>query len=462
MNWTSAFLVSVAVGSACVAFQRAATTGDTSSKKAPVSPASNGKAKVPTYAGDIASLLNERCVSCHQPGEVGPFSLIGYENAKRWANMAAFVTERRQMPPWKAVEGFGEFQDENRLSESEIAMIKAWAEAGAPRGNAKAEPKAPRPVAKSWTLGEPDFIAQPARPYKLAAEGEDVYRHFVVDPKLDKPAYINAVDVRPGNRAVVHHVIVFLDRGKSAERLAAANTDGQEGYSGSGGGVGFLPSGSLGGWAPGIRARYLPEGTAYRIDPGTKLVLQVHYHKSGKEELDQTKVGIYFSEEAPKYEMNLNWIFNFGVNIPPNEKKYKLNRTYTYGRDVTLYGVMPHMHLIGKSMKSWLEFPDGSTKPLVHVDDWDFNWQLNYVFKEPIKVPAGTKQHVEAIYDNSTDNPRNPNNPPKRVKWGEETNDEMFLMITQYTVDGEQKSARADWREQIQQILDLPQRKRRG
>jgi hypothetical protein len=216
--------------------------------------------------------------------------------------------------------------------------------------------------------------------------------------------------------------------------LEAANKDGQEGYTGPAGGTGFMPSGSLGGWAPGTNARMAPTGVAFKIDPGEEIVLQVHYHKTGKQEEDLTKIGLYLAKEPIDKELYLNWIFNFGLNIPAGEKEYKSRRTVTWKEDVTLYASMPHMHFLGRKMKSWLEFPDGTIKPLIQVDDWDFNWQLTYAFKEPIKVPAGTKQIVEAVYDNSAENLRNPNTPPARVTFGEKTTDEMFLMIIPYTM----------------------------
>ncbi|MGV3617200.1 MAG: ascorbate-dependent monooxygenase [Fimbriimonas sp.] len=397
--------------------------------------APKGKAPAkPTYASDVAPILNARCVECHRPGEVAPFSLVGYENAKKWSGMTANVTEKGIMPPWKAAHGYGEFQGENRLTEVETATLRNWHNGGAPRGDRKKEPAPPK-FSSDWTLGTPDLIISPSKPYKLDAEGADVYRNFVIRTDHKEPIWVKAIDVRPGNKKVVHHVIAFLDEKGASHELEKRQNDGQEGYITAGGGTGFIPSGALGGWAPGVRARRSPDGTAFKLYPGTTIVMQVHYHKSGKPEEDKTQLGLYFAKEPIEREMFLHWVFNFNLNIPPGAKEHKMTRTYTYGRDETIYSVMPHMHLIGKSMKSWLEYPDGTTKPLVHVDKWDFNWQLVYALKEPIKVPAGTKQHIEAIYDNSADNPYNPNTPPKPVRWGEETTDEMFLMITAFTVD---------------------------
>lgn len=388
----------------------------------------------PTYAEHIAPILNARCVECHRPGEVAPFSLVGYENAKKWSGMTAGVTEKGIMPPWKAAEGFGDFKDANRLTQVEIETLRNWHKNGAPRGDKKKEPATPA-FSSEWTLGKPDLILSPTKPFKLDAEGADVYRNFVIKNDAKETRWVKAMDVRPGNKKVVHHVIAFLDRGQSAHELEKRQNDGQEGYITAGGGTGFIPSGALGGWAPGVRARRTPDGTAFRLDPGTTIVMQVHYHKSGKPEEDRTQLALYFAKEPIEREMDLHWTFNFALNIPAGAKAHKMTQTHVYRQDETIYSVMPHMHLLGKSMKSWLEFPDGTTKPLVHVDNWDFNWQLVYALKEPIKVPKGTKQHIEAIYDNSSENPNNPNNPPQVVRWGEETTDEMFLLITAFTRD---------------------------
>lgn len=395
----------------------------------------DAKPRKVTYAEDVAPILNARCVNCHRPGEVAPFSLIGYDNAKKWSGMVATTADKGVMPPWKAVHGYGEFKDENRLTPEERETLKLWSTAGAPRGNKRKEPPAPTFSNTGWSLGQPDLILQPAKPFKLGAEGPDLYRNFVFHNDSKESMWVNGIDFQPGNKKIVHHVITFLDSNHGGRKLEESRQDGQEGYTSSGGGTGFLPTGSLGGWAPGVTARHTPAGTAFLVPAGTYFVLQVHYHRSGKEESDQTKVGLYLQKEAPEKRIDLNWVFNFNVDIPAGEKEYKLKRVFTFPADVTMYGVMPHMHLLGRSMKSWLEFPDGTVKPLVFVDDWDFNWQLSYQFKDPIKVPKGTKQVIEAVYDNSADNPHQPNNPPKRVTWGEATTDEMFLMISAYTVD---------------------------
>jgi hypothetical protein len=385
------------------------------------------------YAEHIAPILNKHCVECHRPGEVAPFSLVGYENARRWAPMVSRVSESRRMPPWKAVPGHGEFVDANVLTELQIEHIRRWAENGAPRGDASKEP--PKPAFSSeWVLGEPHLVLQPSKPFRLEGEGRDVYRNFVMKTNFKETRYVTAMDVKPGNPRVVHHVIAFIDNRDRAQKLADRTDDGQEGYT-TFGGVGFMPDGSLGGWAPGLRARHTAPGTAFELKPGATIVLQVHYHKSGKEETDQTRVGLYFAKEKPAKIVELAWLANPLFRIPPGEANHRVTLTMPLPAEVTLYNVMPHMHLLGRSMRAEARFPDGRVEPLIYIDDWDFNWQMSYTFKEPIRLPAGTQIFAEAFFDNSTGNPHNPNNPPKEVRWGEETTDEMFLLVAAYTVE---------------------------
>jgi mono/diheme cytochrome c family protein len=387
----------------------------------------------PTYAEHVAPILNNHCVSCHRPNEVAPFSLIGYDNAKKWSGMIAGVTSARQMPPWKAVHGYGEFANANTLSAAQIETLKQWHAAGAPRGNAQKVPPNPTFPSGDWSMGAPDIVLQPDKPFRLEAEGEDVYRNFVFKNTYDHPLWVRGIDVKPGNKKVVHHVIVFVDGMRQAQKLEAASKDGQPGYMGEGGGIGVIPTGTLGGWAPGVMGNMLPDNSAYKIEPNSHLVMQVHYHKSGQPETDQTRVGLYLAKSPPSKQMHTKWILNPLIDIPAGEAAYKSRRESTYGADGTLYMVMPHMHLLGRKMKSWLEFPDGRTQPLIYVDSWDFNWQLVYLLRQPISIPKGTKQIVEAEYDNSDQNPLNPSTPPRRVRWGEGTFDEMFLLISWFT-----------------------------
>lgn len=403
--------------------------GDEAARPAPV-----------TYAESVAPILYKHCTPCHRSGEVAPFSLTSYDEAKKWAPMIAWAAETRRMPPWKAVSGYNSFHDENRLSDDQIRALKAWAAAGAPRGDLKLEPAPPK-FSEGWLLGKPDLILKAAKPFKLDAEGRDVYRNFVFKTDFKETKWVRAIDVRPGNRKVVHHVIAFLDEQGRSVALEQKQNDGQPGYT-TFGGVGFAPSGSLGGWAPGLQPRFSPDGTAFELKPGTNIVLQVHYHKSGKPEEDQTELAVYFAQEPPRRALRLAWIANPLFRIPPGEKDHLVTTRFPVPADFTAYAAMPHMHLLGKEMKAWVEKPDGSTVPLVWVKDWEFNWQFIYSFKEPLKIPRGSTIRVEARYDNSADNPNNPNNPPKPVTWGEQTTDEMMLLIVPFTVDNEQPPGR--------------------
>lgn len=388
-----------------------------------------------TFANQVAPILYEHCTKCHSPGQVAPFSLRSYEEARKWSKNLVAAIDRGTMPPWPAVDGYNSFRGANRLTAIQKETLRLWAAAGAPRGDAESEP-APPPMPPEWQLGAPDLVVGPAEPFRLEAEGADVYRNFVIKTDFKETRWVTGMDVKPGNPRVVHHVIAFLDSRGRAERLEAGNKDGQPGYS-TFGGVGFLPTGSLGGWAPGLAPLRTPDDVAFELKPGTSIVLQVHYHKSGKPETDLTKVGLYFAKRPPNKSMQLAWIANIGLRIPANARQHIVRQRYRIPTNVTAYAAMPHMHLLGRSMKAYAELPDGATRPLVWVDDWNFNWQFQYEFQEPIKLPEGSVINVEAVYDNSADNPFQPNSPPKQVTWGEETTDEMMLLIVAYAVDSE-------------------------
>jgi len=407
-------------------------------------PGDPGERSTPvTYATDVAPILHKRCAPCHRPGEVAPFSLLTYADAKKWHANIAEATFRRAMPPWKAVDGFGEFHEPNRLTDAEIAVLQEWSKAGAPRGDVAKEPPPPKFPA-DWAMGTPDLVVEMPRPFKVYAEGRDIYRYFVITPKLDKPVFVTGMDVRPGNRKVVHHVIAFLDSQGRAAQLEAESKDGQPGYAAFGA-PGFVPEGSLGGWAPGVQPAKLPKGVGMELKPGTSIVLQIHYHPTGKEETDQTKVALYFAKEPVTHKTQIAWLANPFFRLKPGESNQRVTFRFPVPADVTLYALMPHMHLLGKSMKATLELPDGETRPLVWVDNWDFNWQLIYQLKTPMRIPRGSRVLVEAWYDNSEQNPNQPNRPPKEVRWGEQTTDEMFLLVCLIAVEPGQSGA-ARWR----------------
>jgi hypothetical protein len=342
------------------------------------------------------------------------------------------------MPPWKPASGYGEFRDEPkiRLAGRELATLASWADAGAPLGDAKQIPPA-RHFTDGWQLGQPDAVLMPAKPYQLAASGDDVYRNFVIKTSFPEDRYVSAVEVRPGNRAVVHHVINYLDGLGAAAKLDGKDNDGQPGYT-TFGGPGFLPTGSLGGWAPGNDPYFLPDGVAMKLPKGANIVLQVHYHRDGKPETDLTKVGLHFVRKPVDKQIYYPFAINAWFQIPPNASRHEVRATAVIGEDSHALSVIPHMHLLGREMKLQAKLPDGTEKPLVWIKDWDFNWQATYYFKEPIALPKGTKIELLAYYDNSAGNPRNPpGNRTRTITWGEQTTDEMCIAFIGVTHDAE-------------------------
>ena len=386
-----------------------------------------------TFTKNIAPLIFENCTQCHRTGEVGPFPLTNFAEVKKKAETIATALGDRVMPPWRADEGAEKFHDARVLKPEQIALFEQWVKAGTPEGEAKDLPPLPKYPA-GWMLGEPDLVLKPAQSYEVAAEGRDVYQAFVLPTTFPTDRYVSAVQVRPGNAAVVHHVLLFLDTSGRARELDAASPE--PGYV-SFGGPGFLPNGSLGGWAPGSFPRHLPEGVGMRLPKGADVVMQVHYHRTGKAETDATQIGIYFAKEPVEKRMRVFPIRARKLSIPAGESKYETEGWLPIPADVTLQGIIPHMHLIGKEMTVTARLPDGAEKKLIHVPDWNFNWQMNYRFIEPVKLPRGTMLHLTARFDNSEANPRNPSKPPRDVRRGEGTADEMCMAFLAYTVDAE-------------------------
>jgi mono/diheme cytochrome c family protein len=393
-----------------------------------------------SFTRDVAPILQRHCQGCHRPGDVAPFSLLTYEQAAAWASDVKRVATARTMPPWKAAHGHGDFVNERRLSDAEIATIARWAEGGAPKGEAKHMPP-PARFPQGWGLGQPDLVLEPEEAYELAAEGKDVYRHFVLPKVFEEETWVTAMEVAAQNRSIVHHVIAYIDpQGKS---LALDAADPGPGYSNSGGGPGFFPMIWLGGWAPGNTARFAPPGTAVRIPKGSRIVLQVHYHKNGKPEKDRTRIGLHFAKSPVEKRIRVAPVLNLGFELPPGAERHEVTARMVIPRDVHLHSIIPHMHLLGRDIKLTATLPDGTVKPLVWVPDWDFNWQETYAYREPLALPKGTRVKLTAYYDNSEKNPHNPHKPPKTVRWGEETTDEMCIAFLAYTVDDENLTSSA-------------------
>ena len=395
-----------------------------------------------TYAKEVAPILYQNCLSCHRDGESGPFALSTYAQAKTWAKSIKEYTTRKQMPPWKAVEGYGEFHDARTLTDAQIATLAKWADTGAASGNLKTAPPVPARPDKGWILGEPGkpgdpgVVLQPDRPYQLAAEGEDVYRQFVLPIDADQDLFIRGMEFQTDNPGVVHHMIIYFDMSGKSVELTNSMKDGQPGYSvNDAGGIGvpFSKTAWAAGWAPGNTARFLPESGAFRLPKGAKVVLQVHYHKNGAVINDRSRVAFHFADpSAVKNEVKTGMILNFLFDLKPGETHHQVQSSVHLANDTTIISVMPHMHLLGREMQITAATPDGRETPMIFINDWNFNWQETYAYKKPLQFPAGTKLTMRAVFDNSESNPRQPSHPPREVTWGEQTIDEMCIGFYQY------------------------------
>lgn len=394
----------------------------------------------PTFYKDVLPILQDNCQSCHRPNQVAPFPLLTYQDAKSWAAEIKTFTLRRIMPPWKAEPGHGDFMDPRRLSDKQLDTLVAWSDSGAPAGNKKDAPVA-KVWADDWTLGKPDLVLTMPEEYTVAATGADDFRCFALPTNLTEDKQVVAVEVRPGNPRVVHHVLNFLDTSGKGRELDAK--DPGPGYNSGPGGVGFFPSGALGGWAPGNMPRVLPDGIYRPLPAKSDMVIQVHYHKTGKVEKDRTSIGVYFAKEPRMKQARTLPLTNLAINIPPDEAKHEVKAQMTVPFDATAISITPHMHLLGREMKVAATLPDGSTKDMVWVRDWDYRWQDTYLYKEPFRLPKGTKLELTAYYDNTSGNPLNPNNPPKRVTFGEQTTDEMCFAFIDFVMDAEPPAFRA-------------------
>lgn len=371
----------------------------------------------PTFAKDVAPILFEHCASCHRPNQIGPFALLSHADAKKRAELIARVTSKKMMPPWKPVGG--EFVDDRSLTAEQIATIKRWADAGAPEGDPADLPPAPK-FKDGWQLGTPDLVLTMPKPFTIPAEGDDIYQHFVFPLSLDKTKYIKAVEVLPGNHKVAHHAACLLDSSGIARRRA-----GKNGNYARFGDPGFLPSGFTPGFVPGQTPRFLQDDIAIPLKKGTDFVLQMHYHPTGKEETDQTSVGLYLSDKKPARNIAAFVVGTEAIDIPAGAARHTLTDSFTLPANFEVRDIWAHMHLVGKSVEVVAELPDGTTKKLLTIDDWDFNWQDAYRYAKPFTLPRGTVVKATFVFDNSDQNPRNPHSPPQRVRWGERSTDEM-------------------------------------
>jgi len=378
------------------------------------------KAEVAFYQ-DVAPIVWKNCAGCHRKGEVAPFELISYEQVKKHATQMAKVTQSRFMPPWLPEKGFGEFADERRLSDEQIDVIARWMKQGCVEG--KAEGARPPQWVEGWQLGKPDLVAQMPGAYTLAPDGKDVYRNFVVPLEVGEPRWVKAVEFRVGT-TVVHHAFVLIDRSGTARRRDAQ--DAEAGYPGMEAGEDVLmPDGHLLSWQPGRMPSPGNSERAWRLKKGTDMVLQMHLRPDGKSEAVQSSVGFYFAEKPPTQLSYLLVIRPPVIDIPAGEKNYVVESSYVLPVDVEAVGILPHAHYLGKELAGSATMGDGSVRPLILIKNWDFNWQSDYRYKEPVKLPKGTKVSMRFSFDNSEGNVHNPNRPPKAVRYGPNSTDEM-------------------------------------
>jgi peroxiredoxin len=385
-----------------------------------------------TYHRDVEPILQRRCQSCHRPGQVAPFPLLTYAAARNRAQDIKQLTSRRQMPPWLAEPEYGDFEGSRRLSEKEIATLARWADAGAPKGDPKDAPPLLR-WTDDWALGRPDLVLSIPEPYLVGAAGDDEFRVFVLPTGLREDRQVAGIEFRPGNPRVVHHLVSLLDTTGAGRALDAR--DPKPGYVSGPGGVGIPSAAILGLWTPGNSPRFLPQGVARLLPAGADLLLQVHYHKTGKLETDQTQVGLYFARGPVTREARTVIVGGRHEAIPAGDPHYEVRTTDTLPVDVRLLTIMPHMHLLGKEMRVTAVLPDGAPRDLVRIKKWDYRWQEAYRFKEPVALPRGTRVELVAYFDNSAGNPRNPHRPPQRVRFGELTTQEMASVILEGVVE---------------------------
>ena len=381
-----------------------------------------------TYNGHIAPILNEHCVSCHRPDAVAPFGLSTYADVRARARMVARVTRRRDMPPWKPAPGVASFLGERRLSEEEIDLIQRWVATGAAEGDARAAVQ-PRARPDGWTRGTPDLVVTMDAPYPLPAEGEDVYRNFVVRVPTTRERFVEAIELKPATTRGIHHARILVDRSGSARRLAAA--DPVPGYDDRHVDRARSPAGHFLGWAPGAVSNEIPDRLAWRLAPGADLVLKTHLVPRGEPTPIQVSVGFFFSDTPPTATPAVVQLGSQTIDIPAGASAHVVEDRYRLPADVDLLAVYPHAHFLARQVEAYAVLPGGARRPLIRIDDWDFAWQDEYRYVAPPRLPAGTVVGMRFVFDNSARNPRNPSRPPRRVRFGPRSTDEMAELMLQ-------------------------------
>jgi Flp pilus assembly protein TadD/mono/diheme cytochrome c family protein len=381
-----------------------------------------------TFNKQIAPIVYANCSTCHRPGETAPFSLLTYEDVRKHSAQIVAVTRKRYMPPWLPTPGYGDFAGERRLTDEQIQLLAHWVAGGCKQGDPADLPAAPH-FTEGWQLGPPDLIARIPKPYRLTAGGLDVFRNFIVPVDVQETKYVRAIEMRPGNKRIVHHANILIDR-----RHTLRTRDGEDGQPGFPGILtttesrsdAFDPDSHFLFWKPGSVLQLEPPDMSWRLDPGTDLILNMHLRPTGKEEMLQPDVGFYFTSQPPtRHPMLVQLEDDGAIDIPPGSRDFSVEDHLTLSKPVSVLAIYPHAHYLGKQIEAWATLPDGSRTWLIKIDDWDINWSAVYNYRSPVSLPKGTTVAMRIMYDNTEDNPRNPNDPPKRVRYGPRSEDEM-------------------------------------
>ena len=378
--------------------------------------------EAPTFNRDIAPIVFHNCAPCHRSAGPAPFDLLSYENVSARAEQIAFVTETRFMPPWKPKRGYGSFAGERGLSAEQIATIRRWVDHGKQEGSPADLPPLPQWEGE-WELGQPDLIAAMTSAYTLRADGPDVFRNFAIPLPVDSTRYVKALEFKPGNARIVHHATMMIDRSGAARRRDGR--DGAPGFDGMSFGEAEDADGHFLGWTQGKTPYPGSDSLAWRLDPGTDLLLQLHMLPTGKEESIEARVGLFFADAPPKRRPAMLRLGRKDIDIPAGARDHWIRDTYRLPVDVEVLTIYPHAHYLGREMQAYAELPNGEREWLIWIEDWDFSWQDDYRFSAPVFLPAGATLVMEYAYDNSAQNPRQPHDPPVRVRYGLHSTDEM-------------------------------------
>lgn len=389
-----------------------------------------------TFNRDIAPIVFHYCSPCHRPGEAAPFSLLNYQDTAKFAAQIAAITRRRIMPPWLPTPSDLKFSGDLRLSEQQIALFQAWAEQGEPEGDPHDLP-APPEFTPGWQLGKPDAVLHAPKAYQLPARGTDNYWNFIFPTDFKATRWVRAIEIRPGEKRVVHHANILIDRLHSSRGQEKNPGDGFPGMELRIESESFDPDSHIFFWKPGSVPHVETDGMALRLDPGDDLVLNTHLQPSGKPETVEPSIGLYFTDQpATQFPVLLELQNDKALDIPPNDSSFEVTEEFTMPTEVQLLAIYPHAHYLGKDLLATATLPDGSSKTLIHIPRWDLNWQAVFYYDSEVILPAQTRISMRYIYDNSTANIANPFNPPQRVLGGNRTTDEMAHLWLQVLPHG--------------------------